>query len=205
MTENKQQLEHEIAATHKKGVGLWAKIRGLIKQERTLEAQNKRRRKELGKLSTGQITMYDSVTVAEIPAKAAAVAGYVGGKFSTFVQLLHDFPHALKLSIAVNSSENAECLDVETGDATPEEAPAWIKRQKALGVRRPCVYANESTMPAVKSAIISAGIDRSEIRLWVAHYDGDATVPSGYDAKQYSDKALGRNLDVSVCRPNFFD
>ena len=159
------------------------------------------------------VTMYDSVNVSQIPANAAAVAGYVGGHWPTFPSLVKAFPHAHRLSIAVNASEDAECLDVEAGDASIADAPAWVKRQLARGVKRPVVYTSVSQAPGLLRELAKAGIARTAIRLWTAHYTFkphlcDARCGFGMsgtaDATQYSDHALGKNLDASLCSPSFF-
>ena len=149
-------------------------------------------------------TMYDSVDLSQIPPDAQAVAGYVGGSWPTYGELAKRFPKAHRLSIAVNASETAECLDVEVGDATPTEAPAWVERMEKAGIWRPCLYANLSTMPAVLTALHEAGIARERVRLWVAHYVFTPTLPAGFDACQWTDKALGRNLDESLVVDDFF-
>jgi hypothetical protein len=77
-------------------------------------------------------------------------------------------------------------------------------RQKARGVKRPCFYADASTMPSVIAALLSAGIKRSSYRTWVAHYTNVAHLEPGADATQWTDVALGRNLDESLCTPLFF-
>jgi hypothetical protein len=68
-------------------------------------------------------------------------------------------------------------------------------------------------MAAVLAALARAGIDRSQVRLWTAHYTGHAhlcTATCGFgfrwtaDATQWTDRALGRNLDESVCTDSFF-
>lgn len=206
---SEKRLKELISITHKHGVSLKNRIKALLKTEKALEKLNADRRRELASKqhppNRQNITMYDSVTVSEIPSGAQAVAGYVGGKFPTFNSLLHDFPHAKHFSIAVNSHEDAECLDIETGDATPDLAPQWVRRQHDRGVKRPVVYANTSTMPAVLQALTHAGIHRSEYRVWTAHYTGSPHIEFGSDATQYTDKALGRNLDASLCIPTFFD
>ena len=97
----------------------------------------------------GPITMYDAVNIDGIPADAIAVAGYVNGRYANTGELRARFPHAKLLTIAVNTMADAECLDVETGDAMPAQTPGWVLRQHARGLARPCVYANRSTMPAV--------------------------------------------------------
>ena len=150
-------------------------------------------------------SMFDSTTVGAIPPDAEAVAGYVGGAFPTFANLVADFPHAKHLSIAVSAVEAAECLDVENGDAVPSEAPGWVHRQLARGVKRPVLYADASTMPVVKSQMSAAGFSRSEYRTWVAHFTDVPHLEDGDDACQWTQTALGRNLDESLCVSSFFD
>lgn len=159
-------------------------------------------------------TMYDSVTITEIPAGARAVAGYVGGNWPTFRGLVTAFPRARRLSIAIAASEDAHCLDIEPGDATVNEAAAWVRRQLSRGVKRPCVYASASQIDGLVAALEAAGLHRSQVRIWSAHYGrgrhlcGPATCgevrSTSADATQYDDRALGRNLDVSVLRRDFF-
>ncbi|MBV9839353.1 MAG: hypothetical protein JO156_14665 [Solirubrobacterales bacterium] len=160
------------------------------------------------------VQMFDSTTVGEIPGDAPAVAGYVGGFWPTYLRLLQNFPRAYHLSIAVNSGEDAECLDIERGDATPYDAPGWVRRQMARGVRRPVLYASVSTMNEVVAAIASDGINAGEVRLWTAHYTGSPHICGpqncgyglrvGADATQWTDRALARNLDESLCGDSFF-
>jgi hypothetical protein len=157
--------------------------------------------------------MYDSVTISEIPVKAQAVAGYVNGRYQTFPQLKENFPHAEKLSIAVSADADAKCLDIEKGDATVAQAPAWVKRQLMRGVKRPVVYCSVSSASAVISELARYGIRRDQYRLWSAHYTHKphrCGPECGFgfrgraDATQYTNRALGRNLDASFCAPDFF-
>lgn len=159
------------------------------------------------------VTMYDDISVSAIPANAEAVAGYVGGKWPTYPELVKRFPKAHKLSIAVTSTEDAECLDVEPGDASNIQAPAWVKRQQARGVKKPVVYTSVSNAPALIATLAKAGVKRTDIRLWTAHYTGRPHLCSsacgfGFkftaDATQYDDHAFGRSLDVSLCSDAFF-
>lgn len=159
------------------------------------------------------IVMCDSTTPAAIPASAAAVAGYVGGDFHTWPEIVHGWPHALRLSIAVNSGENAECLDVEKGDATPADVPGWFHRQRAAGAAKPCFYSSASVVTELEGALAAAGIKRDEYRVWSAHYTGQPHIcgpQCGFglthpvDGTQWTDKALGRNLDESLLQDGFF-
>lgn len=150
--------------------------------------------------------IFDSVDPAEIPKHARAVAGYVGGRWPTYAELLHQFPDAKVEAIAISATETAHTLDVEMGDATPQQVPAWVRRmQQTHGLKfRPGIYAAHSTMVEVVAELHRAGIKREEVRLWLADPTGKPHIPPGYDACQWWWKALGRNLDQSAGRPDFF-
>lgn len=164
------------------------------------------------KLLRRPFSMFDSVTVSEIPAKAEAVAGYVNGAYPTYLQLRAAFPHAKRLSISVNDQANADCLDVERGDATVGQAAGWVRKQRARGVRRPAVYCSLASAQELVDALAQAGIRRQEIRLWTAHYTHVAHrcgpgcgygLASRAEATQWTDRAAGHNLDASLCAPSF--
>lgn len=208
-TPSNNRIRELINITHKHGVAIREKIKALLRTEHVLEKLNAERRKELREREAKahppaehRITMYDAVTVSNIPHNPEAVAGYVGGSFANYNELLHDFPHAKHLSIAVSASEDAECLDIEKGDAVPAQAPEWVRRQHARGLKRPCLYAASSEMPSVLGAVLGNGIERNEIRIWTAHWTNVPHVEPGSDATQY---AGGQVLDKSQCLPTFFD
>lgn len=153
--------------------------------------------------------MYDSVTASEIPSTAQAAAGYVGGNWPTAHLLAGKFPHVL--TIAVNAGEDAECLDIENGDATPAQAVAWVRRQLARGVKRPAVYCSLWLAWGVWLRLKVARIKRGQVRIFTAHYTYKphrcgplCGLPTRADATQFTDHALGRNLDASLCAPDFF-
>lgn len=159
-------------------------------------------------------TMYDSVTISEIPKTAKEVAGYVGGNWPTYKPLKVAFPHADVLSIAVSAKENADVLDVESGDAAPNQAAAWVRRQKKRGVETPVVYTSAAFVQGLVNELDASGLRLGkDFKVWSAHYTGKAHLCSpkcGFgikftaDATQYTDKALGRNLDASRTREGFF-
>jgi hypothetical protein len=154
------------------------------------------------------IVMFDTITVKDIPSfantSADAVAGYMDGRYADLAAMEAAFPKAHHLSITVTAGELADCLDVETGDATPSQAAAWVKKVEAVGIWRPCLYANRSTMPAVETNLKDNGVGRGQVRLWVADFTGTVHLPAGFDACQWTDRALGRNLDESICLGTFF-
>ena len=159
------------------------------------------------------IAMFDSILVDTLPLGALAYAGYVDGNWPTYNTLKTKFPHANILSIAVQSNANAQCLDVETGDASPAGVVVWVARQIANKVYRPVLYANASTMVEIISLVDLAGINRNDIRLWSAHYTYDphfcgphtcGLLPIDVDGTQWTDMANGINLDESILDDDFF-
>ncbi len=158
-------------------------------------------------------SMFDSVNLTEIPRDAYAVAGYVNGAWPTYWSLATQFPKAKRISIAVSSDRDADCLDIEAGDATVDEAPAWVKRQITRGIQRPVVYTSLSNAQTLIRYLGIHGLKRSQYRLWTAHYTFAPHVCSprcgnGFsdfaDATQWTNRAFGRNLDESAVASWFF-
>lgn len=157
--------------------------------------------------------MFDAVTPENMPGNAEAVAGYTSGNWPTFPRLAGMFPHARRVSIAVTSAHDADVLDVEPGDATPAEAPSWVKRQHARGLKRPGVYTSVSQAQDLVDLLARFGVARDQYRLWTAHYTFtphlcDSRCGFGMrtraDATQFTDRALGRSLDESVTARSFW-
>jgi hypothetical protein len=163
------------------------------------------------------IVMYDTVYNDLFPPDATAYAGYVDGGVGdqpNYTWLTKTYPHADVLSIAIFPSNDADCLDIEPGAADPSDAASWYERQISRGVYRPCFYASASTMQANLIPVVRAsGFPSDRIRLWSAHYGegqhicGPATckltsIPM--DGTQWTDNALGKNVDQSLLLPNFF-
>ena len=148
--------------------------------------------------------MYDSVDISTIPATAEAVAGYTSGHWPTYNALVAKFPHAHHLSIAVNASERARCLDIEPGDATNSQAPGWFRNVADHSQGKPVLYTYASNGQALVNTMSAAGIARSEYFLWLAHFTGTPHICGPHDGfvqadlTQWTDKALGRNLDASM-------
>lgn len=157
------------------------------------------------KATSGTLTMYDTTTLDVIPPQAAAVAGYVNGRFANYGQVTSMFPRAKHVSISVTSTDSATCLDVETGDATPESAARWVIDQHARGLKRPWIYCNKSTLPSVTASLKTAGISRSSYVLWIADPTNRPHIVRGADATQWGWHALGRNLDVSLVKVSAFE
>lgn len=163
------------------------------------------------------LTMYDTTTPEAIPADAIAVAAYLNGAWPTLAAVKARFWGKSKIiTITVSANEDADCLDVETGDATPDQAPGWVHRQRQQKPhKRPWIYANLSTMAMVIIHLQEAGIRRDHVFLWTAHPTnkrhfcnhrtcGDYLPPGiSADGTQYKWETTP-NLDTSVCHSSMF-
>lgn len=167
------------------------------------------------------ITMYDSAFNSQFPASPQAVAGYVDGGVGNqpnYDYLVSAFPAAQHLSIALFPGDGADCLDVETGAASPADIPVWVARQVARGVVRPVIYANVSTMETqIVPLVTTLPGARAAVRLWTAHYGalygpaehicgpdscGALSIPA--DGTQWNPNANGLTLDQSLLNADFF-
>lgn len=115
---------------------------------------------------------YDSTNPYNIPEDAAAVFGYIDGLYAWSTAQWNRFPNAVKKTIAVFASNNADILDVEKGDATALEVPAWVVRQRNRGVE-PTIYCSRIGSPGegwpdVRDALAAAGVP--EPHYWIADY-----------------------------------
>lgn len=140
--------------------------------------------------------MYDSVNAARLPADAKLVACYVDGHYANEAAVRARCPHATVVTITVLGHSDANVIDCEAGDATPDQAAAWAKAQIGKG-KHPTIYCNLSTWPSVQQAVKAAGVPAGSVSYWVAHYDAKAEMIPGAVAKQYQERT-DQNLDYSI-------
>lgn len=125
-------------------------------------------------------------------------AGYINGRWPTASQC------GTEVSIDVNgSAPQADVLDIETGDATPDAAPAWVRAHNARGGFPAVLYCNRSMIHAVANACDAAGLQVGrDFRWWIATLDGTETVPdmTGVVAVQVwgANYFGGLNIDLSI-------
>jgi hypothetical protein len=151
------------------------------------------------------LTMFDAVSIEHIPGDATIVAGYVNGYWPTYNDLCARFPHAHHVSIAVTSGVVADVLDVERGDATPQDAPLWVSQMRALG-RKPVVYCSVAMWPSVQAECAKSGV--AEPFWWAADWTNRAHLHPGSVATQWADgttqyPGLALYTDTSMVSPNF--
>lgn len=133
--------------------------------------------------------MIDAVTATDIPRGADLVAGYIDGPRSQWgADDWARFPGVTLVRIATNPATNdGIVLDVEPGDASVDDVPAWLALRRAAGVD-PTVYCSASVQLLVAAACQAAGT--VEPHYWIADWDGDPTLPEGVVAKQYMSTVL---------------
>lgn len=139
-------------------------------------------------------TCYDSVTIADVPAKAEMVACYVDGRYRNEPEARKRFPKATIVTITVTGQAGAHVADCEMGDLDPAAAARWAKAEVKAG-RKPTIYCAASQWSTVKRAV-----GRTKVSWWIADYDGKPVIPAGAVAKQYlgSPGNSPGHYDVSV-------
>lgn len=140
--------------------------------------------------------VYDSVTPANCPADAEMVGGYVDGWYRWPDEAWALFPGAVPIRIAVHPwTDDGAVLDVEPGDASPEEAPGWVLMRQAAG-QLGSVYCSLFQWPQVQQAFSSLGMEQPPY--WIAAYPGNgAELYPGSVAHQWGGDVDG-GYDISV-------
>ena len=149
--------------------------------------------------------MLDAVNWEALPADAW-VAGYVNGRISQWpAAAWAKFKTHKPIRITVTSSVNdGDVLDIENGDATPGQAPGWVKarlasKQLVPGPSAPTLYCNRSNMTPVIDACVAHGLRWGvDFHLWVSTLDGTKTLAGNPAvAVQWRGAVAGEPWDVS--------
>jgi hypothetical protein len=137
----------------------------------------------------------DSITPGNLPAGFDLYAGYDDGRYMNVAQIKAIYPTKLVLAITVFASDaEGDVLDVENGDATPQQAPVWVQRRRLQGHPNPGVYCSEALWSQVQQAFRDQKVPQPWY--WVAAYPGPGPVLyPGSLAHQYQDVGP---YDVSV-------
>lgn len=142
------------------------------------------------------LTMYDSTQPSLIPAGAEAVAGYVDGRYKWTQADWDRFTNAkIKLRITTWASLDADYVDCEHGDATPDSAFNWIQAKRVTGCADAGVYADANNWDKITHLFDLARLMLPP--LWLAKWDGVAELPPNCMAKQYQSLA---DYDLSIVR-----
>lgn len=145
--------------------------------------------------------MYDAVDANDVPndGRFDLLAGYVDGLYRSYVPLQHRFPGFTVVSIDVlNHPGTGQVLDIEKGDATPAEAPAWFDASVRAGIVRPTLYYSTSDHLEIVRLMGSRKFDN-----WVASYgvsqprdnNGNVIHPTAWQKIDHGPN--GENIDIS--------
>ena len=142
---------------------------------------------------------YDSVTADAMPDNGDFYCFYSTGSFANGTAVKADHPDKKYIGITPTISDiaGADCLDIENGDATPADAPTFVKNADPSSLNLPMLYASESNVAAVISACTAAGIARDKYYIFQALWNGVAAVPAGVDAAQYQNTP-GYDNDIAL-------
>lgn len=123
------------------------------------------------------MTLYDSTTASNEPDGPGDFgAGYGDGLYDNWAQVVGRFGARAVLEVCVNpADEVGNCLDVENGDARPQDAPGWTLRARARGVDPAWTYCNASTWESVIIAYLDAGVAMP--LWWIADYTNSPHLP----------------------------
>jgi hypothetical protein len=142
--------------------------------------------------------VYDSVTPSQIPA-GQPVATYADGGYAVNPANVASRGHVTWIDTN-GSDPKAAALDVEPGDATPQQAAQWTwsKLHGAAG-QIAVIYTMRSEWPATQAAIATLPqAMQHQVRWWIADPTGVAHVVPGAQATQWY---WGQNYDISTALP----
>lgn len=112
--------------------------------------------------------MYDGISPLRLPPGADLYAGYGDGRWPDATAIAARFPGIRVVRITTDPADNqGDVLDVERGDATPGDVPAWLTRRRAAGAW-PSVYVAQSTYATVAGLVARYGL--AVPPWWVAGY-----------------------------------
>jgi len=144
--------------------------------------------------------IFDSVTPSSIPAGQQA-AVYADGTYAASPSQVAGHPNTLWIDTN-GSDPSANALDVEPGDATPQQAGTWVAQKLSDTPNQVAIiYTMQADWPAVQATIgqLPAWM-QSHVRWWIADPTGVPHMVPGASATQWY---WGPNYDISTANPGF--
>jgi len=145
-------------------------------------------------------TIYDSVTPSSIPAGAQA-AVYSDGTYAATPAQVAGHPNTLWIDTN-GSNPKANVLDVEPGDATPQQAATWVQQKLSANPNDTAiVYTYRAEWGATQQAVSALPQQmQAHVKWWIADPTGVPHIVPGSDATQWY---WGQNYDQSLANPGF--
>jgi hypothetical protein len=120
--------------------------------------------------------MADSTNVLDLPDGFDLYGGYDDGNWpdADAIEAAHPGKTVVRFTTDPRDNEG-DCLDIENGDANPDDAPPWTLRRRQAGHRGPLNYFSESSRDAVTAAF-EANPVTAQPPAFVAAYPGAGAV-----------------------------
>ena len=154
--------------------------------------------------------------------KFDSFAAYGNGSYENYNAARKAYPRLRCLEIDVWGQGIGNTGDFEPGDMALDHAGRWAAGRIAAGVWRPVIYFSIGSWDPIAASLKAAGVSRSDIRIWSAHYTGrehlctsacQGTFTGTADATQWGSPKpkntlppayASRNVDISKTSPNFW-
>ena len=153
-----------------------------------------------------RISIYDSIFVDELP-KNAYIAVYGNGIYAANLEVVKKRKPKKVLTIdVIGNRPDFNMLDIETFDATPQDAPPWVRKHvDHFGIGDPHVharlYCNLSTWPLAKAQVAQLPWEyRQHVRWHIANPTGVPHLVPGSTATQWY---WGKRYDQSLAHREY--
>jgi hypothetical protein len=136
------------------------------------------------------------------------IAAYGNGSYANYASARRAFPRLRCIEIDVSGAGIGNAGDFEPGDMSYAHAGSWARGRIAAGVWRPVVYFSASFWTQVMSSLEGAGIGRSDVRIWTAHYNGNVQLCSsacGFGITGTADATQWGSSDHPGTLPSLYD
>jgi hypothetical protein len=137
-----------------------------------------------------------------------AIAAYENGHYANYDRARQQFPRLRLLKIDVSGAGSGNAGDFEPGDMSYDHAGRWAKGRIGAGVWRPVLYFSVSHWKQIMSSLEEAGIARSDVRIWTAHYNGKEHLCSsrcGFGVTGRADATQWGSSDAAKTLPSIYD
>lgn len=142
--------------------------------------------------------MVDSTTPGDMPRWADIQCFYIDGQFAASQAQIDAWrgPKVL-INVTGDPAHGGDCLDVESGDATPADIPAWYDHQHTLGTRYLTIYSDRNQFAECTNALAGRAAHR-----WLATLAGPIiTIFDGHPitaCQAFGSALTGAHYDLSV-------
>jgi hypothetical protein len=132
------------------------------------------------------------------------VFAYAYGEYAQTKAVRAMCPHAIVLTVATRDGERADMYDYENGAMTADGLATAVEADLKAGVYKPILYASKDNYSEVWHALKAHDISGTEVRAIDANWTNHAHVDDGFDGTQWTQAALGRNLNEYLLASDFF-